>query len=595
MADLETSVRKALGKALEATEVEARKRAERQEDLLTQLLAVRNEPRWAQSEEWSVSTGDVDLMSSLPEKPPQKHVRVPGCKGRESRNNLARLKGTESATTLIPAPEEHDISGTWQVGSDVVGIDEVGECTQHHKLPAKQFSNTSWLRSKSIKNQSRLERCIGSSFFGGLCTLVIILNAVYMGVISDLLVKDAFRDFGSGGSDDQLAMMMMVFETLFLGWYVLELLLKLAAFRWYFFNGEDSKWNVFDTTLVVVGLVGMLDIGFSDLAWLRIVRALVKLVKALRVFRLVRFFEELRVIMLAIAHSLQTFFWAMVMLCLILYMCAIVFVQGVADYIGNSSEYIVPDEIEQDCFENWGSMHKAMLTEYKAIAGGGPWGHVTDGLYHAGSFYYYFFLVYIAVVVLAVFKLLTGIFVQKARAAADLDRERTIEHNMIEIFRDIDSDNSGCISRAEFKAAVESEVAKDYWQMLRIKPSDARKLFALMDTSFDDQVDIQEFISGCQKFGGWARNIDMAVAISRIHEVSMHLSEFMIYVEECFDCHFGHRGLQPPPSESLHERIKRQRKVRPSRVLFEFEAQVAAFNREPSVREPANLKDNTAK
>lgn len=621
VADLETSVYKALGKALEATEVEARKRADRQEDLLTQLLANRTaESRWAQSDQWSVSTGDVQLMSLLPKEnigdPKSEEAGDPedvsratrqyqcpewpgllarGVQDREEHHvcsipgqHLSSLKACESDATLLPASTAQEISEVWRIDADADA--DVRDQTPWW-LPKSQIGSSMWTSAGTMRDLSKLQRCVTSSAFNSFCTLVIVLNAVYMGVVSDLLVKSAFHNFGSDGSDIQLSMTTMIFETGFLGWYVVELLLKLVAFGWAFFNGEDRKWNAFDTILVVVGIIGLLEIGY-DIAWLRIARALVKLVKALRVFRLVRFFEELRVIMLSIAHSLHTFFWAMVMLWLILYMCAIVFVQGVADYIRNSSEYTVPDEIQQDCFEDWGSMHKAMITEYKAIAGGGPWGHVTDGLWHTGPFYYYFFLFYIAVVVLAVFKLLTGIFVQKARAAAEQDRDQTIEQNMIKVFKDIDSDRSGFISRSEFKAAVESDVAKDYWSMLHIKPSDARKLFSLMDTSCDEHVDIQEFISGCQKFGGWARNIDMAVAISRIHEVSMHLSELMVYVEECFDCHFGHRGPLPPPTESLGERVARHRKVRPSRVLFEFESQLEAFNRTSSFQSRVGTTDS---
>merc|ERR1719183_449170 len=98
---------------------------------------------------------------------------------------------------------------------------------------------------------------------------------------------------------------------------------------------------------------------------------------------------------------------------LMMYMCAIVFVQGAAEYLVSTPAHEVPDRVRDEISADWGSLHKAILTEYKAIAGGGPWGNLVHSLWDIGPFYYFFFLLYIAVLVLAVFKLLTGIFVQK--------------------------------------------------------------------------------------------------------------------------------------------------------------------------------------
>jgi len=316
------------------------------------------------------------------------------------------------------------------------------------------------------------------------------------------------------------------------------------AFKSRFFKGEERAFNMFDIFVVASGMLDFFNIG-QNFVWLRVARAVVKVFKALRVLRMVKFFQELRLIMLGMAHSMRTFFWSMVALLLMMYVCAIVLVQGVAEYLMDTPYDKIDAELLKGCVSDWGSVRIAIISEFKSIAGGAPWGTITDPLWHAGQMYYYFFLLFIAVMALVFLKLITGIFVQKAKMAADTDRDMMIESTMVQIFKDADLDNSGTISLDEFRQCINGQEAKHYWQMLHINPSDAKKLFALMDESGDMKVDIEEFVQGCRRFSGFARNIDMAVAVCRIHEVSMHLVEFMAYVEECFDSIFGHRGAVP--------------------------------------------------
>ena len=67
-------------------------------------------------------------------------------------------------------------------------------------------------------------------------------------------------------------------------------------------------------------------------------------------------------------------------------------------------------------------------------------------------FYFGVFLVYIAPLVVAVMNLLTGKFVQQANLAQDSDHEQFIEESVRQVFNAMDDDESGFVSREEFKA-----------------------------------------------------------------------------------------------------------------------------------------------
>jgi len=91
----------------------------------------------------------------------------------------------------------------------------------------------------------------------------------------------------------------------------------------------------------------------------------------------------------------------------------------------------------------------------------------------------------------------------------------------------------------------------------------------LIDSSGDDKVDLEEFIAGCQTFGGAAKAIDMTLAMTRMDEMMVGLGVLMDYVEDSFTSHIpasdrlpehslGYRfnetiqlvkGIPPPPPQ----------------------------------------------
>merc|ERR1719336_2919547 len=105
---------------------------------------------------------------------------------------------------------------------------------------------------------------------------------------------------------------------------------------------------------------------------------------------------------------------------------------------------------------HFGSVGTTMLTLYMAVTGGDDWGTAFDIVKFAGLLYECLFIGFTFFFVFAVFNILTGVFVEKAVAAAMPDRdeqileERRKLHKESEQFRALcsrlDRDSSGHIN-----------------------------------------------------------------------------------------------------------------------------------------------------
>jgi voltage-gated sodium channel len=129
-----------------------------------------------------------------------------------------------------------------------------------------------------------VERCkaiIANPVFDTVIIAVILFNAVILGLETfDSLAGSYHGLFG-------------LINNVILGIYVVELLIRLTAFRWNARAFAEDKWNIFDFLVVVASFV----------PWLRENAMLLRVVRVARIVRVVRFLPDLRVIMGAVGRS----------------------------------------------------------------------------------------------------------------------------------------------------------------------------------------------------------------------------------------------------------------------------------------------------
>jgi hypothetical protein len=167
--------------------------------------------------------------------------------------------------------------------------------------------------------------------------------------------------------------------------------------RLYFFTNKDKVWNWFDCFLVTLSLMDfvvtmILGTGGGNVSFMRILR-LMKLSKILRAFRTLKFFKELAVMMDSFRRSFVTLFWSLVMIGFVLFVFALIFLQGLADTI-NAEHEDMSEEDKEGVLKKFGSMRLSVLSLYQAVTGGDDWGLTYQIVMVAGPFYGGVFLLF---------------------------------------------------------------------------------------------------------------------------------------------------------------------------------------------------------
>lgn len=151
-----------------------------------------------------------------------------------------------------------------------------------------------------------------------------------------------------------------------------------------FRNWLDLFVVVSSITEIIIDIVGAVQEGeklqgdlnnVSGLKIFRIVR-LTKVVKAVRLVRIFRFVMALRTLVTSIAHTLKALFWALTLLCVIVYVFAVLFAQAVHDHTQDPNMpplSVGADEARERYF---GSLPDTMLSLFMSIAGGVSWEYV---------------------------------------------------------------------------------------------------------------------------------------------------------------------------------------------------------------------------
>jgi len=378
-----------------------------------------------------------------------------------------------------------------------------------------------WMSLAEPPRKGPLSSIVQGKCFESVSAAVIVLNAGFMTVTTNHSVTHL---------SDDLPPWIMAGELFFLCFYSIELTMKLCAHRIYFFCNQEMNWNLFDFALVLFTLVDFVMTLFSDgpglnLSFMRLLR-FVRVAKILRVVRVMRVFTELRLMLQSVMGSFYSLFWAFVMLIFIFYIFGLIFVQGVASHLLLNADDLTLAQRE-GLIGRFGSVEVAMLSLFKAISGGADWEIFYDNpgedplIASIGMFYLLLYVFFIFFIQVALLNILTGIFVENAIKLAQPDRdslawqqrkqEAAAAKDMVDIFTQLDTDGSGTVSRKEFGEHIQSGKLKSYLMLLGLDIRDAESFFDMMANlnTGDDEVDIEEFIQGCQRLKGYATSVDV--------------------------------------------------------------------------------------
>eukprot|EP00929_Paragymnodinium_shiwhaense_P011876 TRINITY_DN11824_c0_g2_i1.p1 TRINITY_DN11824_c0_g2~~TRINITY_DN11824_c0_g2_i1.p1 ORF type:complete len:488 (-),score=64.42 TRINITY_DN11824_c0_g2_i1:632-2095(-) len=367
------------------------------------------------------------------------------------------------ATQLSNATQVSSVSGPWALNF-CANIDEERDQGISDKVYASLEgmlgSNSQVLRHVATVLQSEDEperkgmiyNLVTSRAFEVICGAVIALNTIFIIAGANASMKEAssLATGGSGGDESSLKLFSNwtdSVEFIFLGFYTVELLLRLHAHRLLFFCCEGAGWNILDFVLVVASLGGLIirasqaggRKSSSRVIALRATR-LIKIAKLLRVVRALRFFKQLHLFVDCVLGCLENLFWALIMILLVLLLFSIYFVQTFEGWI--SANVDAPDASEEvrstvvGIKEQFGSVQMGMLTLSKAISGGADWADIFDVVMKTGYLNAFVFLSMIIFFVVAVWNIITSIFFENTIKAAAVDRdEEVLARRRCDIYR----------------------------------------------------------------------------------------------------------------------------------------------------------------
>lgn len=226
--------------------------------------------------------------------------------------------------------------------------------------------------------------------------------------------------------------------------------------------------------------------------------------KVLRVLRIVKSFKELRLILACLMGSFLNLLWSIVMICIIVFMFSLVFVQQTASYLAD----LPPEDREADQVGDFETVQRSMLSLYAAVTGGQDWLVFYETLQPTGEISCIVFLFFIAFIQIALVNILTGIFVEKALKRATPDThtqarklkktEMKQAAELRQLCDDMDVDDDKCISKSEF-FNPRSKNLKDYLKLMGIDFHDIVELFKLLAGEDDKQVPIEDFVRACMR------------------------------------------------------------------------------------------------
>ena len=187
-----------------------------------------------------------------------------------------------------------------------------------------------------MHTMEKLKKFVEGHLFQNLILVVIIINSAVLGLQTVPSLSE-----GTAGN------VLSVIDYICLGIFILEMLLKMIAYK--FFGYFKSGWNWFDFIIILTSIISGLPV-FSSARILRVFRVFRSL-KGLRGFKMVSALKPLQVIIGAIGKSLPGITWTALLLIIIYYIFSII---GVTQF--------------GTVFPDWfGNIPKAMYTLFQVM------------------------------------------------------------------------------------------------------------------------------------------------------------------------------------------------------------------------------------
>eukprot|EP00440_Ansanella_granifera_P032352 gb/GFBE01035107.1/.p1 GENE.gb/GFBE01035107.1/~~gb/GFBE01035107.1/.p1 ORF type:complete len:671 (+),score=131.93 gb/GFBE01035107.1/:1-2013(+) len=383
----------------------------------------------------------------------------------------------------------------------------------------KTTSNLSSTASQALnleRDNSRLDSAVG---------VVVLLNSFVMVSELEWQGSDMAVQIGLRESHGWLEAgpFFRVMEHVFTIFFVLEMLYRMHIERWKYCCKMMNLLDVFLVLTSCIDLYILTPLAASEatnsagstrnVILLRLMRVS-RLARAVRIVRTLRLFRGLRVLVQACTSFLPSLCWSMVLLGLFMMMGGLMMGNLLQEYVSDQNE---PLEDRMWVWHHYGTAYRAIYTMYEITFAGNWPVYARPVLEKVSHYFTVFYILYISVVVFAVIRVITAIFLRDTLDAANNDAEMLVQEKLAKkakfvknlecVFKATDTSGDGAISEDELLAILEDPKVKAYLHALDLEVHEGSALFHLLDDG-SGQVTCDEFINGLLRFKGPARAID---------------------------------------------------------------------------------------
>lgn len=299
--------------------------------------------------------------------------------------------------------------------------------------------------SKRYKEDSLIADFALSSVFEYTTLLVISINAIWMGVESDL---------NNAGSISDTDTVWIVGENLFCVYFLLEVLIRYAAFK----NNRlclQDYWFVFDSALVILMVFetwAIYAVEGPDLGFLRLLR----LARLSRLARLMHQVPEFLIMVKGIFTATRSVGSVLLLLVVLCYVFAIVFT---GNYKAEPGKEYTEAEIELQGY--FGTLPMSMFTLFCNGTMLDDLADLVKAIREDSIMMLVALFIFILIAAFTVLNMLIGILCDVVSSTERKEKQRRkveeVRDVLSTVFEGIDKDGSGKVSNKEFEVLCEDE------------------------------------------------------------------------------------------------------------------------------------------
>eukprot|EP00927_Polykrikos_kofoidii_P050930 TRINITY_DN44764_c0_g1_i1.p1 TRINITY_DN44764_c0_g1~~TRINITY_DN44764_c0_g1_i1.p1 ORF type:complete len:574 (-),score=117.55 TRINITY_DN44764_c0_g1_i1:42-1763(-) len=370
---------------------------------------------------------------------------------------------------------------------------------------------------------------------------VILLNAGAIGWDSDYSARNGSFSLW----EPETPIQFLIVENGFAAFFSIEIIIRFCAYK----HKLRALWDlafIFDSVLVgfmvfeTWGLPLFLNGSGSPLGQLSILR-LLRLLRITRMAKLMRAFPELMMIVKGITAATRAVAWTAILLVIITYTWAILFTNEYHQGLLEDD-----DVVEGSGAQFFGSMGKSMLS---LLVMGTILDDVTvcttairnsENIWMLAAF-----IIYILINSFTMMNMLVGILVEVVGNTADEEKKRLQEEkvrgSIKSIFRELDTDRSGRISRKEFEEMKDHEKVKQALSDLQIKRKQfdayCKLLIAKTEGEEETTIGFEEFVNMILRLrpDTAVTSLDFAAFRQVVHAATEQIKNRMGRLERCFN------------------------------------------------------------